>query len=1007
VYDVVRVCTVVIVGYEADDPPMRYLLEALEADRERYPDLHKVYALAPAKRDRYEPQQALWQAKGVEPILYTPSSNRNHSSLYDTLHEWWRYADDPTAWRRERLRGFVSQKPDDLDEHAIAEAVTLLGHGDASQLLGELSPDPAWLTELLKRRVFDRERACPGPWIASRIDHAEMIRACAELRRLDDQSRWFIERAIAAPGAKLSAVQKKAWRLLLRAREAQRQSNFHAAWFNALRRIEAHEVDYEARQLIAEAVKPVLEITRRSRWPGMSETGNDLETINSLVHVDFRSDDYPRAEEVLAAWPQELDEEIALFRTLDHTLTEVLEEAADAGFLDGWDRASGDVPSVARHPQNAYHTGFYSITRVLADLWMRIAERKPDQARALALGWAKTSFLLLNRLYLYALASREVFSAQEAARALRSLDDRSFWAGGARVEVMRLLTSRWAEFDDDDRGVIEMRICDGVPREVFPADRFYDEEWESFNDGEVFKRLKRIHVAGGVLSPDIIANLDLISQRHPQWVARSGDRDDFQIWHGEVESGPSGDPEVLSGIADDRLVQEAMRLQAEQYFAQSGLWSVFCQADPDRALRGLHARAETEDWNNQAWEGLLWAAYQKGEAQFQQELADALLQAPNAAVKPFLAAAVAWLQQRREVLCSSNQASGPRYFTLWDKLADLAYSDDENNNDLENSEEDLVNASLSAPGGKLAWVLYSSLVASEPEQGCGFDRELAPRFTRVADANGKPGLLARVLLAQYLAYLYWVDPGWTAEKLLPRFAWTDPDAAVLWQARAFGQIGSPSLFNSLKPAFLQTFARQDLPIKESEGLVGHLLQGALWHRQDEGAYNLKSAEAKKALAVARPEVRCHAAGHLRHWAATGPPTERAERWLTDLGPLFREIWPLDAALRDEASSRNLVMMAFQVDISFPDAVDAIEDLIVPYELHMLAHSLLLQHEHAALVARYPRAFLRLTNALIDPALHPVPSDLGQLLQQCADADPGCIGEPTYVRLRGLSRRAAS
>ena len=93
VYDVARICTVVLVGYEANDPPMRYLLEALEADRERYPDLHKVYALAPAKRDRYEPQQALWQAKGVEPILYTPSSNRNHSSLYDTLHEWWRYAD--------------------------------------------------------------------------------------------------------------------------------------------------------------------------------------------------------------------------------------------------------------------------------------------------------------------------------------------------------------------------------------------------------------------------------------------------------------------------------------------------------------------------------------------------------------------------------------------------------------------------------------------------------------------------------------------------------------------------------------------------------------------------------------------------------------------------------------------------------------------------------------------------------------------------------------------------
>ena len=317
VYDVVRVCTVVMVGYQADDPPMRYLLEALEADRERYPDLHQVYAIAPAQSDQYEQQRALWQAKGVEPILYAPSSESDHSSLYDTLREWWRYADDPTAWRRERLREIVSQKPDDLGEHAIAEAVMLLGHGDASQLLGELCPDPAWFTELLKRRVFDRERTCPGPWIAARIDHAEMIRACAELRRLDDQSRWFIERAIAAPRAKLSAVRKKVWRLLLRARAAERRSNFHAAWFNALGRIEAHDVDYEARRLVAEAVKPALEITKRRRWPGMSESKNTPETINDLVHVDFHSDDYPPAEEILAAWPQELEHEVALFRTLD------------------------------------------------------------------------------------------------------------------------------------------------------------------------------------------------------------------------------------------------------------------------------------------------------------------------------------------------------------------------------------------------------------------------------------------------------------------------------------------------------------------------------------------------------------------------------------------------------------------------------------------------------------------------------------------------------------------
>jgi hypothetical protein len=42
VHDIVRACTVVMVGNQADDPPVRYLPEALEADRERYRDLQKV-----------------------------------------------------------------------------------------------------------------------------------------------------------------------------------------------------------------------------------------------------------------------------------------------------------------------------------------------------------------------------------------------------------------------------------------------------------------------------------------------------------------------------------------------------------------------------------------------------------------------------------------------------------------------------------------------------------------------------------------------------------------------------------------------------------------------------------------------------------------------------------------------------------------------------------------------------------------------------------------------------
>ena len=112
-------------------------------------------------------------------------------------------------------------------------------------------------------------------------------------------------------------------------------------------------------------------------------------------------------------------------------------------------------------------------------------------------------------------------------------------------------------------------------------------------------------------------------------------------------------PILLAGIADDRLVREAMRIQAEQYFAQGDLWFVFCRSDPERALRGLRADSEIGRWDAKAWEGLLWAAQQQGEARLQQELADAVLLAPNTVVESFVSAAVMWLQQRRRCFAFS------------------------------------------------------------------------------------------------------------------------------------------------------------------------------------------------------------------------------------------------------------------------------------------------------------------------------------------------------------------
>jgi hypothetical protein len=81
---------VVFVGYTADDPPVHYLLEALNKTDE---NLEKIYAFQAGTK---EEARVKWQHKGVESIAYDDSYA--HIALWNTLDAWAIRANDNNAW---------------------------------------------------------------------------------------------------------------------------------------------------------------------------------------------------------------------------------------------------------------------------------------------------------------------------------------------------------------------------------------------------------------------------------------------------------------------------------------------------------------------------------------------------------------------------------------------------------------------------------------------------------------------------------------------------------------------------------------------------------------------------------------------------------------------------------------------------------------------------------------------------------------------------------------------
>lgn len=89
VSELFRNYVVCFVGYSINDPVLRYMMDALAADRMLGEVTPQAWALGDCEPGQEHRKTIEWEAKGVTPILYTvPVGSHDHSALHQTLHAW-------------------------------------------------------------------------------------------------------------------------------------------------------------------------------------------------------------------------------------------------------------------------------------------------------------------------------------------------------------------------------------------------------------------------------------------------------------------------------------------------------------------------------------------------------------------------------------------------------------------------------------------------------------------------------------------------------------------------------------------------------------------------------------------------------------------------------------------------------------------------------------------------------------------------------------------------------
>jgi hypothetical protein len=123
----------VFVGYSADDPPIRYLLEGLHQSGGLK---NKAYAFQSAS-DR----QAIssWEDKGVEALVYDTESGCGHRRLWSSLQAWSVRSQNPLRWQQQVLR--LAQKgPKLLQPHERGKVAHIVSTYSGAQALARHRP---------------------------------------------------------------------------------------------------------------------------------------------------------------------------------------------------------------------------------------------------------------------------------------------------------------------------------------------------------------------------------------------------------------------------------------------------------------------------------------------------------------------------------------------------------------------------------------------------------------------------------------------------------------------------------------------------------------------------------------------------------------------------------------------------------------------------------------------------------------------------------------------------
>ncbi|KQN76361.1 hypothetical protein ASF04_25530 [Duganella sp. Leaf61] len=1046
--------TVVLVGYQAEDPPVKYLLQGLSHDSNNDPS--QLFAF-----DRGGPGEVAskWRDRGVTAIAYA-----EHSDLWKTMEAWAQRADDSRGWRS-AIIAKCQHNPKDLLPHERGQAAHVLRTVQGAKLFSAAHrfTHPEWICvmdadvrsatpndgdykfvpreaygldddirhssdappnqdnlndNLLVRRDSDTKsaqgdrlgwatwdlpkRLCHlASWMGKSVDSPVLAWWAARQRNLHPLMFEQLEREV-KQSKTLHGRARDIWKLILEYHRTPRSTHRLGEWQGLIRQITTEGWTASVKRDFVNAMKPQFEMAAPLGISRIQPPSSSWSEIKLFELGLFKVSILEQRGQELSVPDNQLDQVLGMLEA--HLITA-------SGMLGDIQPAYFETPTCYPERETDGKSRGETFTGILTwfvRLFDRIDAQRPELAHAHAMIWPAEDRFIFRKLKLYALSKKNSFTADQVAREICAFNQDSFWDSKVARELLFMLADRWKEFSQEIRDKLIDRILAGPDEPV----KVSVNEYPKMKIVLAAKYARYLQLQGCQFSADRSEHLAELIRSIPEWNdsgihsmlvkrgARSG-------WFGTDDRS-----DALKDVPINDIVSKVLELHKREFgsMTEKRPFTGLVKENPRKALAALVSAGRKGTYPTALWCALIEELPSDISPRFRRLFLNRIAKLPYSITTTLAQTLGYWLKGNLVDILVLEMALG---WAVYDHLIDSLLSAQKDAikataGDGAPIDEDVhsfnrtLDRRAAGPVGDCVVALFNLVSEAPLEKHSQIPNEIKIRVDRLLSAGGEASDDAALEAGYRLNWLMAIDPEWALSRIVPMLAFDHPSSRPAWNGLLSSETPpDPVLAEKIKPKLLNLFSWIDQCSwgnELSDVAASWLGHGRLFRKR--GAGGIGSVELRSALRTMSDTTRNKFIGWL---GAVG--TDTTGSWVENVIPLINRDWPSEQQYKTPMSVQAWLSLLQETGEAFPDVFEAIKKFLVPIETDELLYWLTQSSDvENSLAERFPETALDLMNVMTPSILTRTPYELATLLIVISSVKPSFLSDPRYIRLIELVER---